>query len=119
MLELCEPGEVYDVCPHAYAWRFNAGPLTSGRTRGAMATDPVLDQAGCPKCGAEMEPIEADVPGLNVEHLRLCPSCYLVTWSDAEGIHMRQGVPVKEGFDLPAEGSNNEPSWAGGEPKKC
>ena len=48
----------------------------------------------CPKCGAQMEPIEIAVEGLPIEQLRLCPDCYLVEWNDATGGHFDQGVPV-------------------------
>ncbi len=79
-----------------------------------MPADLVLDDGRCPKCGVEMEPIESDVEGLTVEHLRLCPACYLVTWSDADGIHMRQGVPVKKDGQPPGDSN-----WSAGEPEKC
>ena len=58
----------------------------------------------CPKCGAETEPIEIAVEGLRLEQLQLCPACYLVTWRDHEGIHIRQGSPVKQ-----REGCGDEP----------
>jgi hypothetical protein len=58
----------------------------------------------CPKCGAETEPIESAVEGLALEQLQLCPACYLVTWRDHEGFHIRQGSPVKE-----ADGSGDGP----------
>ena len=48
----------------------------------------------CPKCGAEMEPIETAIEGLPIEQVRLCPDCYLVEWSDAMGSHIEQGIPV-------------------------
>jgi len=48
----------------------------------------------CPKCGTQMEPIEIAVEGLPIEHLRLCPDCYLVEWNDASGGHFEQGIPV-------------------------
>ena len=48
----------------------------------------------CPKCGAQMEPIEVAVEGLPIEQLRLCPDCYLVEWSDATGGSIEQGIPV-------------------------
>ena len=57
-----------------------------------MATD-----RECPKCGAATEPIEVAVEGLPLEQLQLCPACYLVTWRDHEGFHIRQGSPVREG----------------------
>jgi len=55
-----------------------------------------LDDATCPKCGAEMEPIDNVAEGPTVEDLRLCPKCYLVTWHDETGFQSRQGVPVKK-----------------------
>jgi hypothetical protein len=51
----------------------------------------------CPKCGVEMEPIENLVEGLPVTQLQLCPGCYLVMWSDEDGLQVRQGVPMKKG----------------------
>ena len=51
----------------------------------------------CPKCGAETEPIEITIEGLALEQLQLCPACYLVTWRDHEGYHIRQGSPIKQG----------------------
>jgi hypothetical protein len=59
----------------------------------------LLDDVACPKCGVEMEPIEIAVEGLPVEQLQLCPGCYLVTWSDQDGLHVRQGVPMKNGVN--------------------
>jgi len=41
-----------------------------------------------------MEPIEIGVEGLAIEQLQLCPDCYLVEWSDANGGHIDQGIPV-------------------------
>jgi len=73
----------------------------------------------CPKCGVEMEPIDIVVDGLKgadglpLQHLQLCPGCYLVTWSDQAGIHVRQGVPMKKGFD-----PRGEPRL-GREPEEC
>jgi hypothetical protein len=58
----------------------------------------------CPQCGAETEPIEIAVEGLPLEQLQLCPACYLVTWRDHEGFHVRQGSPVKQ-----ADGSGEGP----------
>lgn len=50
----------------------------------------------CPHCGAEMEPIETDVGALPFRQLLLCPSCYLVSFKDDEGVNqVRQGVPVR------------------------
>jgi uncharacterized protein with PIN domain len=60
--------------------------------------DPAPEDARCPKCGAAMEPIEGGESGLPLEHLQLCPSCYLVVWRDQDGFQVRQGVPMK---DLP------------------
>ena len=57
--------------------------------------DNLLGGQGCPKCGIEMESIEIAVEGLPLEQLRLCPGCYLVTWIDSNGHHVRQGVPLK------------------------
>jgi uncharacterized protein with PIN domain len=56
--------------------------------------DPVPGNDHCPKCGAEMEPIEVALEELPIQELHLCPSCYLVTWSDGDGPHFRQGVPM-------------------------
>jgi hypothetical protein len=58
--------------------------------------DPLAADRECPKCGAETEPIEIAVEGLPLEQLQLCPACYLVTWRDHEGFHIRQGSPVKQ-----------------------
>jgi hypothetical protein len=44
-----------------------------------------------------MEAIESEVDGLPLEHLQLCPGCYLVMWRDQDGFQIRQGVPVKGG----------------------
>jgi hypothetical protein len=43
-----------------------------------------------------MEPIKTPVEGdgLVIEHLQLCPRCYLVTWTDQYGFHTQQGIPV-------------------------
>lgn len=51
----------------------------------------------CPRCNAETEPIEVSSEGLAFQQLQLCPACYLVTWRDEEGFHVRQGVPMKDG----------------------
>jgi hypothetical protein len=69
----------------------------SARTPVDLATD-----RECPKCGAKTEPIEIAVEGLALEQLQLCPACYLVTWRDHEGFHIRQGSPVKEGHSCGA-----------------
>jgi hypothetical protein len=76
--------------------------------------DPVLGDDGCPKCGAEMESIETGAEGPPIQQLQLCPHCYLVTWSDQDGLHVQQGVPVK--IDL---NSHNKPEWLVGHPKEC
>ncbi len=68
---------------------------------------PTSDDATCPKCRTEMEPIDIAVEGLPLRELRLCPACYLVTWNDATGFQIRQGVPMKKG----------QPSqWGAGKP---
>jgi hypothetical protein len=54
-----------------------------------------------------MEPIEIAVEGLPIEHLRLCPDCYLVEWNDANGGHIDQGIPVPKG-QLPCGVKNGE-----------
>jgi uncharacterized protein with PIN domain len=61
--------------------------------------DPEPENLTCPKCGAEMEPIESGIEGLPLEDLQLCPACYLVMWRDADGYQIRQGVPMKGGAD--------------------
>jgi hypothetical protein len=76
--------------------------------------DPELCDDDCPKCGVEMEPIEVAVERLQLQQLRLCPGCYLVTWIDQNGQHIRQGVPMKRGFH-PA----SEPGSLAGEPEEC
>ena len=75
--------------------------------------DPMLAD-GCPKCGVEMEAIGIGVEGPPIQQLQLCPGCYLVTWSDHDGLHVRQGVPVKKRVIAPAK-----PSWLVGDPKEC
>jgi uncharacterized protein with PIN domain len=57
--------------------------------------DPALEDQRCPKCGAAMESIESSVEELPLEHLQLCPGCYLVMWRDPDGFQIRQGVPMK------------------------
>jgi hypothetical protein len=64
---------------------------------GRRPFNPALDDESCPKCGVEMEPIDNAVEGLPARRLRLCPECYLVTWEDAAGFQVRQGVPMKKG----------------------
>ena len=74
--------------------------------------NPALTDRRCPKCGVEMEAIEVEVDELPLDQLELCPNCYLVTWTDEDGPHARQGVPVKPGTDL-------RPTSAPGEPEEC
>ena len=76
--------------------------------------DPASGNDHCPKCGAEMEPIEVAVEELPIQQLHLCPSCYLVTWSDRDGPHFRQGVPIRENV-----GPRREASLLVGEPGEC
>ena len=75
--------------------------------------DPVLLDQACPKCGFEMELIEAAEEVLPFQQLQLCPGCYLVMWRDQNGLHVGQGVPMKKGVNYAGERG-----WAG-EPKKC
>ena len=76
--------------------------------------DSALSDRACPKCGVEMEPIDAGPEGPPLQQLQLCPGCYLVMWKDQDGLHVRQGVPMKAGVDPRAE-----PNWLAGEPKDC
>jgi hypothetical protein len=78
-----------------------------------IAGDPALGDQQCPKCGIEMEPIDIEVEGLPIQELQLCPGCYLVTWTDQDGPHVRQGVPMKAGVHP------NEPGSLAGEPEQC
>ena len=55
-----------------------------------------VGEESCPKCGAETEPIDAEVEGFPLRQLQLCPQCYLVTWSDDNGFQCSQGIPVKD-----------------------
>jgi len=75
-------------------------------------------QQGCPKCGVEMEPIESTVEGLPLQQLQLCPNCYLVMWSDQDGLHLRQGVPMKDGSPR-SEPALGQPGRLVGEPTDC
>ena len=50
-----------------------------------------------------MERIASAVKDLPLRELHLCPECYLVTWTDASGFQVRQGVPVKDGPRLPRD----------------
>ena len=82
--------------------------------------DPTLDDRLCPKCGAEMESIEMGAEGLALQKLQLCPDCYLVTWTDQDGPHVRQGVPVQPGSEPRSEpGYRGEPTPSAGEPEEC
>ena len=81
--------------------------------------DPCMGDRGCPKCGVEMEPIDVAVEGLPVQELQLCPGCYLVTWSDEDGPHVRQGVPVKPGDNPRVRPDTGESGWLPGEPEEC
>jgi hypothetical protein len=76
--------------------------------------DSVFGDRGCPKCGVEMEPIEIGAEGPLVQQLQLCPGCYLVMWNDHDGIHVRQGVPMKKRVD-----PRDRPGWLVGEPEEC
>jgi len=76
--------------------------------------DRAMVDDGCPKCGTEMEPIEMGVEGPPIQKLQLCPCCYLVTWSDQNGLHVQQGVPVKKGANAPSERSRSADA-----PKEC
>jgi hypothetical protein len=78
--------------------------------------DPVSTDSGCPKCKVPMEPIEIGVEGLPLQHLQLCPRCYLVTWSDQDGLHARQGVPMKKGFHPESDSERRPPV---GKPEEC
>jgi hypothetical protein len=53
-----------------------------------------------------MEPIEVGAEGPPLRQLELCPHCYLVTWSDQDGLHVQQGVPVKKSLN-----SQTNPEW--------
>lgn len=57
---------------------------------GSEGTDDML----CPRCSSDMEQIETSIGTQNIGELRLCPSCYLVTWKDQNGSHSQQGIPV-------------------------
>jgi uncharacterized protein with PIN domain len=90
-------------------------PQVSGER---VSGDRLLTDASCPKCGTEMEPIDNGAEGPAVEHVQLCPQCYLVTWTDEHGLHLRQGVPMKDGAPTNAD-SSGVPTWTAGEPKDC
>src|SRR5579864_3322769 len=78
------------------------------------SVDPLLWDLGCPKCGIEMEPIDIGLEGPPVQQLQLCPSCYLVTWSDQGGLHVQQGVPINNSLS-----PRRKPEWLVGEPEEC
>jgi hypothetical protein len=61
-----------------------------------------------------MEPIEIGLNGPPLQHLQLCPGCHLVTWSDRNGLHAQQGVPMKKGFQ---PGGESPRLWR--EPEEC
>ena len=73
----------------------------------------------CPKCGAATEPIDIGVEGLPLEQWQLCPACYVVTWSDHDGLHVRQGVPVPKGVAPGGEPTPGEPTPLMHEPQEC
>ena len=54
-----------------------------------------------------------------MKHVRLCPQCYLVTYTDEHGLHLRQGVPMKDGAPASADSSGKVPTWTAGEPQDC
>ena len=61
-----------------------------------------------------MEPIETGTKGSQMRQMYLCPSCYLVMWSDNDGLHIRQGIPMNKGA-----GTDIDPQWMACEPKAC
>jgi hypothetical protein len=67
-----------------------------------------LEDESCPECGTEMEPIDIAVEDLPLRELRLCPDCYLVTWTDDTGFQVRQGVPVRKG--QPSQWAESKPN---------
>jgi hypothetical protein len=76
--------------------------------------DPEQDESKCPKCGVEMERIETRAGGPQVRELQLCPQCYLVTWRDQDGLHLRQGVAMNRGAQPPTASP-----WLTSDPKDC
>ncbi len=94
-----------------------------------IPTDPESGDQWCPKCGVEMEPIESHLEGLPLQQLQLCPGCYLVMWSDLDGLHVRQGVPMGSSIgDGAGKDSSSRKNGAGapghaahmvGEPTDC
>ena len=84
------------------------------------ADDAVVRDDVCPKCGSEMEPIEITEQGPPFQQLHLCPACYLVMWRDPEGIHIRQGVPVRtESMTAEPDQSISPATFLAADPKKC
>lgn len=79
-----------------------------------LSSEDLLKDSLCPKCGAEMEPIDTEPGGPSLDHLQLCPDCYLVLWIDEAGLQVRQGVPMKKDT-APV----NAPEWPMGAPRKC
>ena len=67
-----------------------------------------------PDCGFKAKKYIAGRPLSEDEARELCPGCYLVTWSDQDGLHFRQGVPMKSGVD-----PRPETSLSVGEPEEC
>jgi hypothetical protein len=65
-----------------------------------------------------MEPIDNVPDGPPVEQLLLCPQCYLVTWIDEHGRHLRQGVPMKDGVPV-NKSADGGSTWMAEEPKEC
>jgi hypothetical protein len=78
-----------------------------------------VGEEDCPKCGTATEPVDVEVEGLPIEHLRLCPQCYLVTWNDETGFHSRQGVPMKEGFNPDSNPLGESPLTTRRAPPEC
>jgi len=54
--------------------------------------------------------------GPRCSNLQLCPKCYLVTWTDQDGLHLRQGVPMGKAVDQATLGKATLQS---GEPESC
>lgn len=48
----------------------------------------------CPRCGSEMELVELGEEDFPLDRGQLCPQCYLVTLTNADGVRVGQGVPV-------------------------
>jgi hypothetical protein len=90
-------------------------PAANGRRSDSGLPDSGLKDDACPKCGAEMEPIEPGADGPPVERLQLCPKCYIVIWSDQDGLHVRQGIPMKKN----GKSDGDISTWGSGEPREC